>query len=115
MSQFDIKDLLKQGKITEAYNEAIDAVKLSNNSWTRMRMFWVLREMCEQWSIPLQQADYTRSILKQMAWLLSTPIENKHCLQREYREIEMQLLPLGVEMMKYYRWSKRMQMLHISS
>lgn len=107
MSQFDIKDLLKQGKITEAYNEAIDAVKLSNNSWTRMRMFWVLREMCEQWSIPLQQADYTRSILKQMAWLLSTPIENKDFLQREYREIEMQLLPLGVEMMRYYRWSKK--------
>lgn len=106
MAVFDIKILRKQGRLLEAYDEAIEAIKCSNDSWNRMRMFWVLRDMCEQWSIPLQQTDCTKSIMKQMEWLLTTPIEDRPILQRAYREVAMQLLPQGIEMVKYYRQSK---------
>lgn len=107
MSVFDIKILRKQGRLLEAYDEAIEAIKCSNDSWNRMRMFWVLRDMCEQWSIPLQQTDCTKSIMKQMEWLLTTPIEDRPILRRAYREVAMQLLPQGIEMVKYYRLSKK--------
>lgn len=106
MSVFDIKKLRKQGRLLEAYDEAIEAIKCSNDSWNRMCMFLVLRDMCEQWSIPLQQTDCTKSIMKQMEWLLTTPIENRSILQRAYREVAMQLLPQGIELVKYYRLSK---------
>lgn len=97
----------KEGRVYEAYDEAIDTVKVSNNRMTRTSMFWVLRDICLQESIPLGCIDYTREILLHMRWLLPLIYDEEHNAREAYNHIYRQIVPNGPELTMIYELSRR--------
>ena len=60
MSIREVTNLRRKGKLKEAYDMARRELNEDPNEWTRMSMFWVLRDLAIKTYVPAQNMEEAR-------------------------------------------------------
>lgn len=89
----DVTKLRKEGRLQEAFNLAKDELKANPNEWTRMSMFWVLRDIALTVHIPAQNMERARLCLNEMGKLLPHMIDDSGVGKRAYQNLHKLILP----------------------
>lgn len=87
----DVTYLRKSGKLSEAYELAKQDMSENPNEWTRMSMFWVLRDFAQNVFIPKQDVQKARVCLNQMRSLLPFMVDDSGAGERAFKKILKQL------------------------
>lgn len=93
MSVKEVTNLRRAGKLEEAYDMARREFNEDSNEWTRMSLFWVLRDLAENKFIANQNMEQARLCLDQMKKLLPKMIDDNGTGERAYQNLHKQILP----------------------
>ncbi len=93
MSVSDVTNLRKAGKLKEAYNLAKRELERSPDEWTRMSMFWVLRDYAQKVYIPASNIASAKACLIEMGELLPYMIDDSGAGERAYKSLKKQITP----------------------
>lgn len=93
MSVKEVTFLRKAGKLEDAFSLAKQELDNDPNEWTRMSMFWVLRDYARNEFIPQGEIDKAKKCLEQMGTLLPDMIDDSGVGQKAYQNLCKQILP----------------------
>lgn len=82
----------------EACDLARQELDKDPNEWTRMSMFWVLRDRVEKKFLPANNLEEARNCLQQMKGLLPDMIDTSGAGERAYQYLFKLILPNANEM-----------------
>lgn len=106
MSISEISSLRKKGNLTEAYKKAMEELsKNDNDSWIKMSLFWVLRDMCQQ-SLSRNAINEAQKYLKEMSSLLPSMVDKDGTGKRAYASLYKQIQPNADIILKARELSK---------
>jgi len=105
MSVKEVTALRKEGKLQQAYNLALSDLQTDNNKWTKMSMFWVLRDMCE-YDLSQGNRDHITERLSIMADLLPEMVDDSGAGKKSYDYLCRKSLPNGNLIRQYSELSK---------
>ena len=89
----DVTNLRRSGRFSEAYELAKQELSKDPDEWTRMSMFWVLRDLAKNVYIPQQDVRKVELCLNQMRSLLPLMIDNDGVGKRAFQNLLRQLQP----------------------
>lgn len=93
MAVKDVTILRKSGKLIEAYKLAKQELSEDPNQWTRMSMFWVLRDLAQSVFIPKHDVQKARACLSQMHSLLPLMVDDSGAGEKALKNLLKQLQP----------------------
>lgn len=93
MSVQEVTSLRKAGKLSEAYDLARRELSEDPNEWTRMSLFWVLRDLAIKQYLPANKVYETRCCLEQMEKLLPDMFDGNGAGETAYQNLHRFLLP----------------------
>lgn len=93
MSVKDVTNLRKEGRLDEALALAERELNEDSNEWTRMSLFWVLRDYVKYVFIPHNMIDKAKEAIEQMAIVLPDMIDDNGAGERAYQSLRKQILP----------------------
>jgi len=94
MSVKEVSALRKAGRIEEAYTMAVAEIEKSDNEWTKMSLFWVLREMCKN-DIEKDNFEEAEEKLQKMQELLPEMHDENGVGKRAFNLLKKQARPLA--------------------
>lgn len=106
MSVKDVTILRKEGKIKEAYDLARGELAEDPNDWTRMSLFWVLRDLAIKQFLPDNKINETRRCLEQMERFLPNMVDNNGAGEIACQYLRKLLLPNANEIKHFLDLSK---------
>lgn len=93
MSIREVTNLRRKGKLKEAYDMARRELNEDPNEWTRMSMFWVLRDLAIKTYVPAQNMEQARLCLNDMESLLPNMIDDNGIGKKAYQNLYKLILP----------------------
>lgn len=93
MSVKDVTNLRKEGRLNEALALAERELNEDTNEWTRMSLFWVLRDYVKKVYIPQREIEKAKDAIEQMAILLPDMIDDSGVGEKTYQSLRRQILP----------------------
>lgn len=93
MSVQEVTSLRKAGKLNEAFDLARRELDEDPNEWTRMSLFWVLRDWAIKQYLPANKVNETRCCLEQMERLLPDMIDDNGAGKAACQHLHRLLLP----------------------
>lgn len=99
MAISDVTELRKAGKYNEAYALALRELNEDPNEWTKMSMFWVLRDYTQKVYMAKGEIQNAISCLNQMKQLLPGMIDDSGAGERAYNALCKHVLP-GADFIK---------------
>lgn len=97
MSVREVSNLRKEGNLKEAYEMAYRELNKEPNEWTRMSMFWVLRDLAMKLYIPSQNIEKAQSCLHKMELLLPQMKDDDGIGEKAYQNLYKLILPNASE------------------
>lgn len=89
----EVTNLRREGRLNEAYEMASEDLQQDTNEWTRMSMFWVLRDMVQNIYIPAHDDDKSKECLQKMAELLPNMMDDDRSGEKAYKRLQNHFLP----------------------
>lgn len=102
----DVTNLRKEGRLEEAFALAKREFEEDPNEWTRMSMFWVLRDYVKNVFIPNGDIEKAKECLRHMGDLLPNMIDDSEAGEKSYQYLRKQILPNADIIKKYVEQSK---------
>ena len=93
MSVRDVTNLRKEGRLNEALELARRELNEDPNEWTRMSLFWVLRDFAMNQFVPTNNLEQARYCLDQMEELLPDMMDDNGAGERAYQHLYKLILP----------------------
>ena len=93
MSVKDVTRLRKEGRFQEAFSLAKEELNADPNEWTRMSMFWVLRDIALKIHIPDGNMERARVCLNGMGKLLPNMMDDSGIGEKAYQNLYKRVLP----------------------
>jgi len=93
MSVKDVTWLRKSGRLDEAYELACQELDEDENMWTRMSMFWVLRDYVQNVHIPNGDMVSARLCIYEMKDLLPHMMDDSGAGERAYQSLCRRVMP----------------------
>jgi len=93
MSVREVASLRKAGNLKDAYDMARRELNEEPNEWTRMSLFWVLRDIVLEKYVPVQNIEKARVCLSQMKELLPNMLDDNGAGERAYQNLHRLILP----------------------
>lgn len=93
MSVQEVTSLRKAGKLKEAYDLARRELNEEQNEWTRMSLFWVLRDLAIKHFLPTNKIQESHSCLMQMERLLPNMMDDNGAGKTACQNLRKLLLP----------------------
>lgn len=106
MAVKEVTCLRKSGKLKEALILAQKDLKENPDEWTRMSLFWVLRDCVQNIFIPNNQISEAKPFLKKMASLLPHMMDDNGAGERAYEALYRAILPNSAEIKSLVELSK---------
>lgn len=106
MSVREVTNLRKAGNLKDAYNMACRELNEEPNEWTRMSLFWVLRDIAMKEYIPNQNIEKARVCLSQMKTLLPNMLDDNGAGEKAYQNLHKLILPNANEVKSALELSK---------
>ena len=106
MSIRDVTNLRKAGNLKEAYDMACRELNEEPNEWTRMSLFWVLRDIAMKKYVPTQNIEKARVCLNQMKELLPNMLDDNGAGEKAYQNLHRLILPNANKVMSALDLSK---------
>ena len=106
MSVRDVTNLRKEGKLKEALDLARRELNEDPNEWTRMSLFWVLRDIAMNKSVPTNNLEQARNCLDLMEKLLPDMMDDNGAGERAYQNLYKLILPNANEVKQISDLSK---------
>lgn len=93
MAVRDVTQLRREGKLDEALKMALTDLRNDPNEWSRMAMFWVLRDMVQNVCIPNKDIEQAKAYLSQMKALLPGMKDDNEAGKNAYCRLLKSLSP----------------------
>ena len=106
MSVRDVTNLRKEGRLNEALELARHELNEDPNEWTRMSLFWVLRDFAMNQFVPTNNLEQARYCLDQMEELLPDMMDDNGAGKRAYQNLYKLILPNANEIKQISDMSK---------
>ena len=106
MSVRDVTNLRKEGRLNEALELARRELNEDPNEWTRMSLFWVLRDFAMNQFVPTNNLEQARYCLDQMEELLPDMMDDNGAGERAYQNLYKLILPNANEIKQISDMSK---------
>lgn len=106
MSVKEVTILRRAGKLEEAYDMARRDLNEEPNEWTRMSLFWVLRDIAMKIYVPTQNIEKARTCLNQMKNLLPNMLDDNGAGEIAYHNLHKLILPHANEVKSALELSK---------
>ena len=106
MAVKDVTNLRKEGKLDEAYKLAMQDYRIDSNVWTRMSLFWVLRDLVQNRYLPSNDMEEAHRCLDQMRQLLPRMMDDRGLGEIAYKKLCKQILPYADEIKDLLEQSK---------
>lgn len=106
MSVRDVTNLRKEGRLNEALELARRELNEDPNEWTRMSLFWVLRDFAMNQFVPTNNLEQARYCLDQMEELLPDMMDDNGAGKRAYQHLYKLILPNANEIKQISDMSK---------
>lgn len=93
MAVKEVTQLRNEGRLKEAFDLALTDLRDDPNEWSRMAMFWVLRDIVQNRCIPNRNMEQARSYLTRMKALLPGMKDDNDAGQNAYNRLLKSLVP----------------------
>lgn len=93
MAVKEVIQLRKEDRLKEAFDLALTDLRDDPNEWSRMAMFWVLRDIVQNICIPNRNMEQARSYLTRMEALLPGMKDDNDAGQNAYNRLLKSLAP----------------------